>query len=176
MKQNKASLPGHIDETLDQIAKLHASHTQQAAPLQRVVNGLTAMAGQPRFVAAVPIAALLWIGANLGLSWANLRPFDPPPFHTLHLVLSFTAVNLAVLILAAQRHDNELAELRDQLTLELAILSEKKAAKTIELLEELRRDSPILKDRLDKEAQAMAESPEPEDMAEAVKDAHEKQK
>ena len=47
---------------------------------------------------------------------------------------------MVVLILATQRREYQLAQLREQLTLELAILSEQKTAKVIQLLEESRRD------------------------------------
>jgi uncharacterized membrane protein len=62
-----------------------------------------------------------------------------------------------VLLLVAQKHEDELNAHRDTLTLELAILSEHKIAKVIQLLEELRRDSPHVQDRDDLQAQQMAE-------------------
>ena len=46
------------------------------------------------------------------------------------------------MILITQRHDDELATRREQMTLELAILSEQKSAKIIALLEEFRRNDP----------------------------------
>jgi hypothetical protein len=46
---------------------------------------------------------------------------------------------------------------REILTLELAILSERKIAKVIELLEELRRDSPRVVDRADQQPERMAQ-------------------
>ncbi len=52
-----------------------------------------------------------------------------------------------MLILTTQRRADELAQHREQLTLELAILSEQKTAKVIELLEEMRRDNPNLRNR-----------------------------
>lgn len=44
--------------------------------------------------------------------------------------------------------------------MELAILSERKIAKVIELLEELRRDSPQVQDRVDRQADQMAQPAE----------------
>ena len=43
---------------------------------------------------------------------------------------------MVILIYAAQRREDKLSELREQLTLELALSSEQKTAKVIELLEE----------------------------------------
>jgi uncharacterized membrane protein len=61
------------------------------------------------------------------------------------------------IMLVAQKHEDELNAHGDTLTLELAILSEHKLAKVIELLEDLRRDSPQIPDRVDPQAQQMAE-------------------
>jgi uncharacterized membrane protein len=64
---------------------------------------------------------------------------------------------LVLLLLVAQKHEDELNAHRDTLTLELAILTEHKIAKVIQLLEELRRDSPHVQDRDDPQARQMAE-------------------
>jgi uncharacterized membrane protein len=80
---------------------------------------------------------------------------------------------MGVLILSTQRRADQLASLRDQMTLELASVTERKVAKVIELLEELRRDSPELKDRIDHEARQMAERINPREMLTAIKDTHE---
>ena len=64
---------------------------------------------------------------------------------------------VVMLVLVAQKHEDELNAHRDTLTLELAILSEHKIAKVIQLLEELRRDSPQVEDRVDRQADQMAQ-------------------
>ncbi len=75
------------------------------------------------------------------------------------------------MILIAQRHDDELATRRDQLTLELAILSEQKSAKIIALLEEFRRD-PHQGDHRDVVAEAMAQPANPQVVLHAIRSAH----
>jgi hypothetical protein len=77
----------------------------------------------------------------------------------------YSAVNLfslfiVTLVLVAQTHADELNARRDNRTLKLAILSERKIAKVIELLEELRRDSPQVQDRVDRQADQMAQPAE----------------
>ncbi len=79
---------------------------------------------------------------------------------------------MATLILTSQRRADRLANRRDQLNLEVSILAEQKAAKIIELLEELRRDSPNVRDRRDTEATAMASSAEPQAVLEALEATH----
>ncbi len=72
------------------------------------------------------------------------------------------------MILINQRRDDELANRREQLTLELAILSEQKTAKIIQLIEEMRRDSPHLKDRTDIEAKDMSRPADPHSVLNAI--------
>lgn len=83
------------------------------------------------------------------------------PFAVLQGIISLAGVFIASLILTTQRRDNEIASHREQLTLELSILAEQKAAKIIGLLEELRRDLPSLPVRIDKEAEALFNPPIP---------------
>ena len=79
---------------------------------------------------------------------------------------------VVILIYATQRREDQLAELREQLTLELALLSEQKTAKMIQLLEEFRRDIPLVEDRVDEQADAMAEPANPERVLEAIRETH----
>jgi len=99
----------------------------------------------------------LWIGGNTVASRLGLQPIDPPPFAWLEVAASLFSLFLVVLLLVAQKHEDELNAHRDTLTLELSILSEHKIAKVIQLLEELRRDSPHVRDRDDPQAQQMSE-------------------
>jgi hypothetical protein len=77
---------------------------------------------------------------------------------------------MVILILATQRPEDQLAQLHDQLNLELAMLSEQKTAKVIELLEEFRRDNPLIQNRVDQEAEAMAKPADPKTVLEAIKE------
>ena len=77
-----------------------------------------------------------------------------------------------ILIYATQRREDQLSQLREQLTLELTLLSEQKTAKVIQLLEEFRRDIPLLENRVDKQADAMAGSGDPERVLEAIQETH----
>ncbi len=82
---------------------------------------------------------------------------DPPSFPWLQGVVNLFSLFIVTLVLVAQKHEDELNARREILTLELAILSERKIAKVIELLEELRRDSPHVVDRVDRQAEQMAQ-------------------
>lgn len=166
-------LPAHIEDTVRSIAELHVQHDQRTSALQRMVDRATAWVGRPAFIGVLSLVILGWVLGNLGVSWAGGQPWDPPPFSWLSGVVSVVALYTTVLILATQRHDDELASHREQLTLELAILGEQKSAKIIQLLEEMRRDSPHLTNRVDAEAHAMSTPADPQSVMEALRTTHE---
>ena len=87
-------------------------------------------------------------------------------------MVSLVSLYMVALVLGTQRREDGLAQQREQLTLELAILSEQKTAKIIQLLEEFRRDNPQIHDRVDQEAETMAQPADPQGVAAAIKEAH----
>jgi uncharacterized membrane protein len=164
------TLPAHIEEAVQAIARLHSAHRQGASPVQRAVDGLTATFGRPRAAGALAVLAAGWIALNLALTAGGRPALDPPPFMLLQTTAGLTALFVTIFILITQRREDELSELREQLTLELAMMSEQKAAKIIALLEELRRDLPSVHDRFDLEAHALAKPADPEAVLTALKD------
>ena len=51
-------------------------------------------------------------------------------------------------------------------------MSEQKTAKVIQLLEESRRDNPLIRNRVDQEAEAMAQPADPQSVLHAIKETH----
>jgi uncharacterized membrane protein len=166
-------LPPHIEQTVQAIARLHAAHDRRATPLQRVVDRMTAVVAHPSFVAAVTAVVAIWIGGNIVLQHFTGRRLDGQAFPWLQGAGQLAAIYITTLVLMSQRRKDGLSELREQLTLELAILTEQKVAKLIALLEEIRRDNPLIPDRTDEQAEAMAAPADPEAVLEAFKETHE---
>jgi uncharacterized membrane protein len=160
-----------IEDTIQAIAEVHAEHYQQATLLQQIVGRVTATIGRPAVSVILTVLVLGWVFANLGVVWTGGVPWDPPPFPYLATAGSVVALYTTLLILATQRHDDELARHRDQLTLEIAILGEQKTAKIIQILERMRNDSPYLENRTDQEAALMSASADPQSILRAIKDA-----
>jgi uncharacterized membrane protein len=165
-------VPPHVEESVAAIAKLHAEHYRRAGAFQRLVSAATAIVARPRTLALITFMIASWVLLNVVLSFsAGLAP-DPFPFPLLAAVVSTVALYLTAMILIAQRHDDELATRRDQLTLELAILSEQKSAKIIALLEEFRHNDPNQGDHRDEVAEAMAKPADTQVVLDAIKAAH----
>jgi uncharacterized membrane protein len=166
-------LPPHIEQTVQAIARLHHAHDRRATPLQLLVDRLTALVARPAFVGATILTVVLWIAGNLALRRVVGWSFDRPAFPWLQGAGELAAILITTLVLMSQRRKDELSELREQLTLELAIMTEQKGAKLIALMEEMRRDNPLLANRVDTEAADMAVPADPEAVLEAFKEAQE---
>ena len=130
---------------------------------------MTALLGRPRFIAVLTIMVVIWIGLNLLAAALGYRSIDPPPFAWLEGAISLVSLYMVVLILATQRREDQLAQHRELLILELAILGEQKTAKVIQLLEEVRRDNPLIPDRIDQEAESMAQPADPQSVLDAMR-------
>jgi uncharacterized membrane protein len=161
-RQDPRPASDHAEKTLRSVVRQHEEHHEKASRSQRVVGWFAERLGRPLFVVGLAIAMAAWIGWNGAAGLLGLAPFDPPPFAALQSALSVASLLAVVMVLAAQRHEDHLNKHRDLLALELSLLSEEKTAKIIELIEELRRDSPHIHDRIDATAERMSEPADPD--------------
>ncbi len=162
-------LPEHVENTINSLSKIdHAHHDNVTIPL-RIIRYLTQLAANAGSLAYISLIIVVWISTNALLSVYNLHAPDPPPFVYLTLLLSTSSVYLTLLILASQKHEYELSTQRDQLTLNMATISEQKISMLIGLIEKLRDDNPDLKNHNDREIRQMASSADPEKMLDAIK-------
>lgn len=172
MSDGERSRTSPLDEDVQAISDLHAQHYQKATRIQRLLDGAVAHLSHPILLMILTLLFVGWISINLAIIWNGGVAFDPPPFPWLQDATSIIAVYIAVLILTTQRREDELARHRDHLMLELAILSERKNAKIIGLLEELRRDSPLVQDRIDDDATALEKPADPGAVLNAIEKVH----
>jgi len=128
-------------------------HDREATRAEHAVDRIISIVGQPFFLALTALFIMAWM--VVGLLRATKWP-DHYPFPFLNLAISAVAICIAILILASQRRADRLAQRRQQLALEVALLAEHKTSKIIDLMEELRRDLPNVHKRIDLEAIEMS--------------------
>jgi len=152
-------------------ALLRAEHEQATGPLQRAVDRITGVVGRPACVVLLALATVAWAAGNLVAERVGYVPVDGPPFPWLGGAASIGALLVAALILTTQRREDQLANHRALLVLELSILNDQKIAKIVELLEEVRRDNPnpAISDRIDELAAAMSAPSDTRGVLEAIK-------
>ena len=164
------SLPEHAAQQIETIAALHTQAEKNVGFHQRAVESVTAFLGRPLFLNLTIGVILLWILVNAFPRFFGLRRFDPAPFYWLQGAIGLGALLLTIVVLITQNRQARLAERRAQLDLQVNLLAEQKVAKLIALMEELRRDLPSVKDRLDPEAEAMQQSADPHAVLEALEE------
>jgi uncharacterized membrane protein len=165
-------IPPHVEETVSAIASLHAAHYREAPAVQRFVTAATNSIARPRLLGALAVGVTAWLGFNIALEATGRDAPDPFPFPLLSMMVSTFALFVSTMVLIAQRHDDQLATRREQLTLELAILAEQKSAKIIALLEEFRRNDPHQSNDPDEIARALSEPADTNVVLEAIEAAH----
>ena len=160
-----AGLSDHEAASVDAVADFHREHYRQASRLKNAIYRFTDRLGRPAALMLVVAALALWAGLAIRISGGAV---DRPVFAWLEFAATVAALLISMLILVTQRREDELAERRAQLTLELALLADRRSAKIIALLEELRRDHPDLNDRIDTESEAMATPTDARTVADAI--------
>lgn len=150
-------MPYPDENTVDQLANLYNRHDQRTSRVQRLANRVTSVLSKPLSLVVIFGLAIAWIIGNYVARATGSTALEEFPFPDLGFIATISALLVALLILTTQRHEEGLAESRAQLTLHIAMLSERKIAKVIELLEEQRRDNPLLPSRTDHEATRLAQ-------------------
>lgn len=118
----------------------------------------------------------LWIILNTGIfRFPPLTGFDPFPFQFLTLVVSLEAIFLSTFVLIGQNNLGRLSERRADLDLQVNLLAEQKAAKTLEMLDSMAQQLDQMMRRFtytpDPEVAALSISPNPEDVLKVIEDA-----
>ncbi len=150
------TLSAHIDQNIESVAALQRKEWDTIGSAQRRVERLSRILGRPLYLVALLAAIALWVGMNLVATAAGR--WDPPPFELLDGVMTLISLVTTTIVLIAQHRQAKLEKQHTHLGLQVALLTEQKVTKVINLLEELRHDMPMVKDRHDAHAQALQES------------------
>ncbi len=163
-----APLPDPLGQNIEAIIALQAKAEKDLSQTQRVVEAVTAFFGRPLFLYSILLGVTFWMVVNLLPTDLGIPKFDPAPFEWLDHVLGLASLLMTSGVLITQNRQEKLAEQRSQLTLQLNLLSEQKIAKLIALVEELRQDLPMVKNRFDPEAEVMMKAADPHVVMEAL--------
>jgi uncharacterized membrane protein len=117
---------------LGAIRAIKAVHARDRTTLQRLADGMTRVAGSPWFLTVHVFWFAGWILINSGST--PLRAFDPYPFGFLTMVVSLEAIFLSIFVLMAQHRESAIAELREELTLQVNLRMEAEVTKTLQLV------------------------------------------
>jgi uncharacterized membrane protein len=146
------AVPASISQNIEAIADYYKREEQKTGRAQRLLEHIGAGIGRPMFLGVGLSFVAVWILVNLMAPRIGVPAFDPPPFSALQGIVSLSALLITTIVLIGQNRLAKLEQLRGQLELQVNILTEQKTTTLIRLLEELRRDLPMVRDRHDADA------------------------
>ncbi|HET9984217.1 MAG TPA: DUF1003 domain-containing protein [Longimicrobiales bacterium] len=120
------------DVSARKIEAVKRRYAARRSPVQHLADWLTRVAGGTRFLLFHIAWFAVWIPLNLGL--LGIRPFDPFPFGLLTMVVSLEAIFLSIFVLMSQNREARIAELREEVTLEVDLRVEEEVTKTLQLV------------------------------------------
>ena len=112
-----------------------AIKTKRAAErswIEVIADALNAFAASTAFFALHTIWFVAWVLWNTGT--LGFRIFDPYPFGLLTMVVSLEAIVLSIFVLMAQKRESAIAELREEMSLQVALRLEEEVTKTLQLV------------------------------------------
>lgn len=111
---------------------IKAAHSRDRSPVERAADLVSRYAGSATAIIAHIIWFATWVVINTGLT--PITPFDPFPFGLLTMIVSLEAIFLSVFVLMTQNRESHIAELREELTLQVMLRMEAEVTKTLQLM------------------------------------------
>ena len=111
---------------------IKAQQAAQRSIFGAIADRLSDLAGSTPFLLAHVAWFIIWIAWNTGQF--GLEAFDPYPFGFLTLVVSLEAIVLSIFVLMSQRREAAIAELREEMSLQVSLRLEQEMTKTLQLV------------------------------------------
>ena len=138
-----------IKDNLETVERFTAREERKISALQRRIETLSNVFGHPLYFAVFILFCTLWVVLNFVCRYFLNVYFDQPPFFWLQGIVAVNGVLITMTVLIRQNRQAQIEDKRSDLELQINMLSEQKATKIIQLLEELRSDMPNVRDRHD---------------------------
>jgi uncharacterized membrane protein len=111
---------------------IKAQHAAERTWIEGLADALNSVASSTSFLVFHVVWFVVWIPWNLGL--LPFEPFDPFPFGLLTMIVSLEAIFLTIFVLMSQKRESAIAELREELMLQVNLRMEEEVTKTLQLV------------------------------------------
>ncbi len=148
-------LPGHIEQNIESVVAMQRRQWESTTPVQRRIQAISRFIGRPLYLVSLISIGAIWVAVNSVAGYFGMVPFDPPPFNLLDSIMSVLALGTTTIVLIDQSRQSRLEQQHTHLALQVNLLTEQKVTKLIHLIEELRQDLPMVRDRDDPHAAAL---------------------
>lgn len=125
--------PETVTANIRSVAEMQAGLERGRTLVDRVADLIGGFSGSMTFVFLHILWFLTWFLINTG-GIPGIKRFDPYPFILLAMIVSVEGVLLSTFVLMKQNRMQQRIDIRDQLDLQINLLSEKEVTKTLQLL------------------------------------------
>ncbi len=129
----KLSHAENIETRKKVIKSFKAKADAKRSPTEKFADWLTSKFGSIAFLSVNALWFITWIIINTGLV-PGIEPFDPFPFGLLTMIVSLEAIFLAIIVLISQNREARIAELREEIELQVGVIAEGEITKLINLV------------------------------------------
>lgn len=135
-----SELPSPAQENLDLLRRYQDREDAKISGMQLLIERISAIFGSPAYFAFAVAFIVLWVAVNYWGLHQGWRHVDAPPFFWLQALVSSNALLLTVTVLIRQNRMGQIADHRMHLDLQINMLTEQKAAKILQIVDELQRE------------------------------------
>jgi uncharacterized membrane protein len=146
------------------IHRLEAAALTHHGPMAQLAETVTRFASSATFLLLHVVWFSLWIAGNVV---PGVRHFDPYPFTFLTLVVSLEAIFLSAFILMTQNRAAQISERRNQLDLQINLLSEQENTRVLTLLSAVAKQLGVEVDD-DPSADVLVQATRPDKLVEQI--------
>jgi uncharacterized membrane protein len=121
------------DKRSHAITSIKAKANAKRSLPEKFADWLTGYFGTVTFLVLNALWFTGWILVNTG-KIPGIEPFDRFPFGLLTMIVSLEAIFLAIIVLISQNREAKIAELREEIDLQVNSIAEEEISKTIRLM------------------------------------------
>lgn len=123
----------NIDQNEKTAKSIKAKADERRSFVEIVIDRTTALFGSPIFLFANVLAFITWIIINTGVV-PGVKPFDKFPFSLLTAAVSLESIIVAILVLTSQNRASKVADLREEVQLQVNVLTEEEITSMMRML------------------------------------------
>jgi uncharacterized membrane protein len=124
--------PRSLQQSHEAVHSFRAAFNKRRTKTQQLIDRISAFSGSVAFLILNALIFAIWILYNVRI--LHVKPFDPFPFVLLTTIVSLEAIILSIFVLISQNHQSTLAELREEIDLQVNLISEREITKILRLV------------------------------------------
>ena len=133
MAHNTSPATSSVNANIRSVAEMESDLEERRTVVDRIADLIGGFSGSMTFVFLHMCWFVAWFLVNTGVI-PGVKRFDPYPFILLAMIVSVEGVLLSTFVLMKQNRMQARIDVRDQLDLQINLLSEKEVTKTLQLL------------------------------------------